>query len=86
MDSPVSTLDSLSPSSMQFTCQPENLGKLTSALTSQPELIHEFLANELVYTPTETITADEQMEDRVANLVETLEEHEDTLRVFTTLD
>jgi len=69
----------------QFTCQPENLGKLTSALTSQSELIRELLASELVYAPTETITDDGQMEDKIANLVETLEEHEDTLRVYTTL-
>jgi translational activator of cytochrome c oxidase 1 len=59
---------------------------LTSALTSEPELIRELLASELIYAPTETMTADEQMEDKVANLVETLEEHEDTLRVYTTLD
>lgn len=59
---------------------------MTSALTSQPELIRELLASELVYIPTETITADERMESEVANLIETLEEHEDTLRVYTTLD
>jgi len=70
----------------QFTCQPENLGKLTSTLTSRPELVRELLASELVYAPTETIAADEQMEGKIANLVETLEEHEDTLRVYTTLD
>jgi hypothetical protein len=43
------------------------------------------LASELVYTATETIKGDEQMDDKIANLVETLEEHEDTLRVYTTL-
>jgi len=70
---------------LEFTCQPENLGKVASALTSQPELVRE-LSSELVYTPTETIAADEEMEGKVANLVEALEEHEDTLRVYTTLD
>lgn len=59
---------------------------MTSALTLQPELIRELLASELVYVPTETITADERMESEVANLIETIEEHEDTLRVYTTLD
>ena len=76
----------LSRTLSQFTCRPENLGKLTSALTSQPKLVHDLLGSELIYTPTETVTADEQMEDKVANLVGTLEEHEDTLRVYTTLD
>ncbi|KAF9653055.1 YebC-like protein [Thelephora ganbajun] len=71
---------------LEFTCQPENLGKLTSALTSQLELVHELLASELVYAPTEIMRADEHMEGKVANLVETLEGHEDTLRVYTTLD
>jgi len=71
---------------LKFTCQPENLGKLTSALTSQPEFVTELLASELVYVPTEANSFDEQMECKVASLVETLEEHEDTLRVYTTLD
>jgi translational activator of cytochrome c oxidase 1 len=71
---------------LQFTCRPENLGKLTSALTSQPELVLELLTSELIYTPTKAMVVDEQMEDEVANLVETLEQHEDTLRVYTTLD
>jgi len=71
---------------LEFTCQPENLGKLTSALTSQPELDCELLASELVYAPAEIITVDEQMEGNITNLVEALEEHEDTLRVYTTLD
>jgi len=52
----------------------------------QPELVHELLASELVYIPTESVTTDEQMEGKVADLVETLEEHEDTLRVYTSLD
>lgn len=70
----------------QFTCQPENLGNLTFALTSRSELVRELLASELVYVPTQATTSDEQIESRVTNLVEALEEHEDTLRVYTTLD
>ncbi|KAF9792352.1 YebC-like protein [Thelephora terrestris] len=70
---------------LKFTCQPENLGKLTSALTSTPE-VGELLAGELVYVPIEAGAADEQMEGQIANLVEMLEEHEDTLRVYTTID
>jgi len=50
---------------LKFICQPENLGKLSSAITLQPELIHELLASELVYVPTESVTTDEQMEDKV---------------------
>lgn len=62
------------------------MGKLTLALTSQPELVRELRATELVYVPTKAIKSDEQMEYKVANLVEKLEEHGDTLRVYTTLD
>ena len=80
------SISALTRTLSQFTCKPEYLGKLTSALTLQPKLVHELLASELVYTPAETVIANEQMEDKVANLVETLEEHEDTLRVYTTLD
>ena len=61
------------------------MGKLTSALTSTPE-VGELLASELVYVPIEAGAADEQMGGQIANLVEMLEEHEDTLRVYTTID
>ena len=53
---------------------------------SEPDLICELLTSELVYTPTELVPAEEQVEAEVANLVQALEEHEDTLRVYTTLD
>ena len=53
---------------------------------SEPDLICELLASELVYTPTELVPAEELMEAGVAKLVQALEEHEDTLRVYTTLD
>ena len=46
----------------------------------------ELLTSELVYVPAKTVTPEEYMESKVAGLVETLEEHEDTLRVYTTLD
>lgn len=59
---------------------------MASALISEPDLIRELLTSELVYTPTEPIPAGERMEAEVANLVQALEEHEDTLRVYTTLD
>jgi transcriptional/translational regulatory protein YebC/TACO1 len=62
------------------------MGKLTIALTSRPELVRELLASELVYVPAKATSSEEQIECKVANLVETLEEHEDTLRVYTTLD
>lgn len=55
-------------------------------LTLQPELVRGLLTSELVYAPTEAMAADEQMESKIANLVESLEEHEDTLRIYTTLD
>lgn len=44
------------------------------------------MTSELVYVPIEATTTDKQLEGKVAGLVETLEEDEDTLRVYTTID
>ena len=50
---------------------------------SQLELAPELLANEVVRSPTKTVTPNEQMEGKIANIVGTVEEHEETLRVYT---
>jgi len=69
-----------------FTCPPNSLATLTSAVAASG-LSREVLASELVYTPSsESALPDETIETQIADLVEDLEEQEDTLRVWTTLD
>jgi transcriptional/translational regulatory protein YebC/TACO1 len=62
------------------------LGTLTSAIAASG-LSGEILASELVYIPLgENALQDETMKAEIADLVEDLNEQEDTLRVWTTLD
>jgi translational activator of cytochrome c oxidase 1 len=73
-------------SRLKFTCPPNSLATLTSAVAASG-LSREVLASELVYTPSsESALPDETIETQIADLVEDLEEQEDTLRVWTTLD
>lgn len=52
-----------------------------------PDLCKELLASELVYSPVDPAEPpDEETAAKVENLVETLEENDDTVRVWTTLD
>ncbi|KAI0319826.1 YebC-like protein [Amylostereum chailletii] len=76
---------SLSLFLVQFTCAPQSLAKLTAAVTA-PGLVRELLNSELIYAPGMPGEADEEMENAVGELVQKLEDHEDTLRVWTTLD
>ena len=72
--------------SLKFTCLPNALATLTSAVAA-PGLSREVLASELVYAPLqEGMPPDETIEAKIADLVDDLEEQEDTLRVWTTLD
>jgi len=73
-------------SRLKFTCPPNSLAALTSAVAASG-LSREVLASELVYAPSvESALLDETMDAQIADLVEDLEEQEDTLRVWTTLD
>lgn len=72
-------------SSLQFTCETTALAKLTAAVT-EPDISHELLASELIYSPTEPSESSEEVESQLAELVEALEANEDTLRVWTSLD
>ena len=70
----------------QFTCPPSALSKVTNAVMA-PGLCRELINSELIYAPNEPGEApDDETETRIADLVEALEENEDTLRVWTTLD
>lgn len=70
----------------QFLCPPQELAKLTAAVTT-PGLSKELITSELIYTPSEgAVETDEEMESNIGKLVDELEEYDDTLRVWTTLD
>jgi len=68
----------------QFVCPVAALTKVTKAVTQSQEA--SLLASELVWRPKEVTEVEEDVEESVAALVEKLEELEDTLRVWTTLD
>ncbi|EIM90450.1 YebC-like protein [Stereum hirsutum FP-91666 SS1] len=71
---------------IQFLCPPQELAKLTTAVTASG-LSKELITSELIYTPSEgPVETDEEMETNIGKLIEELEEYEDTLRVWTTLD
>jgi len=71
---------------IQFICPPPALAKLTAALTA-PGMSRELLTSELIYAPSDkSEVSDEVLENRVGELVSELEENEDTMRVWTTLD
>ncbi|KAJ7738472.1 YebC-like protein [Mycena maculata] len=72
---------------MQFTSTPEELGKLTAALTA-PGLCQTLLASEIIFTPVDTestISDDPDLPTKITDLVREIEENEDTKRVWTSL-
>lgn len=71
---------------IQFICPTQSLTKLTEAVMSSGH-VRELLTSELIYAPTEASeSTDEELESRVGEMVYELEENEDILRVWTTLD
>ena len=66
-------------------CAPNALGKITDAV-AKSGLSQGLLSSELIYAPGEEAVMDEELSNRVKDLVSDLEENEDTLRVWTTLD
>jgi len=71
---------------IEFTCPPNSLATLTSAV-SAPGISSELLSSELIYAPLQGLEPpDETIEAKIADLVDALEEDDDTLRVWTTLD
>ncbi|KAI0797754.1 YebC-like protein [Abortiporus biennis] len=71
---------------VEFTCPPTVLAKVASAVTA-PGLCKELVGSELVYVPKDPSEApDEETATRLSELVEELEDDEDVLRVWTTLD
>ncbi|EED84169.1 predicted protein [Postia placenta Mad-698-R] len=69
---------------MEFLCQPQDLAQVTAA-ASGSGLCRDLLASELVYSPVEEGEAiDEDTTQKLAELVQELEDHDDVLRVWTT--
>ena len=64
---------------------PKALGKITEAVT-QSGLSQGLLSSELIYVPAEDAVGDAERVSRIRELVAELEENEDTLRVWTTLN
>ncbi|TFK42911.1 DUF28-domain-containing protein [Crucibulum laeve] len=74
-------------SMVEFTCPPEKLATLTSAILSCPTtLAAELQESALIFAPTDTSERSEELESKLAELVEGLEGNEDVLQVWTTLD
>ncbi|KAI9067042.1 YebC-like protein, partial [Trametes sanguinea] len=74
------------PTAMVFKCPHTSLHKLTTALTA-PGVGRELLNSELVYAPTEPREdLDEQTAQELDELVEAIEDLDDTLRVWTTAE
>ncbi|KAJ8514306.1 hypothetical protein ONZ45_g8143 [Pleurotus djamor] len=69
-----------------FTCPTQELASVTDAVSNcQPSC--ELLSSELIYSPKEHDTAvDDETREKVSLLVGDLEEDDDTLRVWTSLD
>lgn len=62
------------------------MSKVTAAVTA-PGLAKELLSSELVYTPIDKVDAqDDELTNKISTLVDSLEELEDTLSVWTTID
>lgn len=59
---------------------------MTAAITA-PGMSRELVNSELIYVPAEPSEGlDEETETRIAELLDAIEENEDTLRVWTTID
>ncbi|KAF7295106.1 hypothetical protein MIND_01048900 [Mycena indigotica] len=73
---------------IEFTCRPETLGKLASALADSPGLCRAVLGSEVVFTPTSdlnpSLDQDSEMTENVTDLIREIEENEDTRRVWAT--
>jgi len=72
---------------IEFICATHNLAEATKDIT-ETDFFRELLSSELVYLPlaAQVPDAGEELTAKIANLVESLEENEDVLRVYTTLD
>lgn len=72
----------------QFTSSPEGVKQVSDAVMSMTDRIPtlRLQKSELIYTPMEPAELNEEVESQVGDVVADLEEDEDTLRIWTSLD
>ena len=71
---------------LQFYCPPQHLAQFEGALSNYGRGI-EVESVEIAYIPSDrTHSVEDEVEQQVKELVQDLEENDDTLRVWTTLD
>ncbi|KAJ3506138.1 hypothetical protein NMY22_g17351 [Coprinellus aureogranulatus] len=74
--------------SLKFTSPPESVKQVSDAVMALSESIPSLRLqkSELIYSPTEVSEPNEEVESQVGDVVADLEEDEDTLRIWTSLD
>ncbi|CCM02866.1 uncharacterized protein FIBRA_04978 [Fibroporia radiculosa] len=78
------TVTTESEAELELWCQPQDLAKVTNA-AMESGFCSELLGSELIYTPLEKgPDIDADTSKRLDELVDTLEDHDDVLRVWTT--
>ncbi|KAI0340646.1 YebC-like protein [Trametopsis cervina] len=71
---------------VEFKCDPPLLSHVTTAVTASG-LCKDLLSSEIVYSPIDKVDdPEDETTNKIGDLVDSLEELEDTLRVWTTLD
>jgi transcriptional/translational regulatory protein YebC/TACO1 len=72
----------------QFTSCPEGVKQVSDAVMSMTDCIPtlRLQKSELIYSPVEPAELNEEVESQVGDVVADLEEDEDTLRIWTSLD
>lgn len=72
----------------QFTSSPEAVKQVSDAVMSLSDSIPSLRLqkSELIYSPTEVNEATDEVETQVGDVLEELEEDEDVLRIWTSLD
>lgn len=72
----------------QFTSLPEGVKQVSDAVMSMTDCIPtlRLQKSELIYSPVEPAELNEEVESQVGDVVADLEEDEDTLRIWTSLD
>ncbi|KAH7916026.1 transcriptional regulator TACO1-like protein [Hygrophoropsis aurantiaca] len=76
--------ESGSPDGLLLVCRPEALAKVTAEIDRFPSC--EVLVNEIAYAPLEQGETADDVKARVSDLVEALEEDDDVIRIWTTLE
>ncbi|KZV70460.1 YebC-like protein [Peniophora sp. CONT] len=71
------------PTEVELVCAPEALSRVTQTVLGRDNVT--LISSELAWRPKEAAELGDEIEESVSELVDELEEHEDTMRVWTTL-